>query len=65
MERVLDLAAGVLGKPLVEQIFERNEIAETFFRVLVVRNGNVADALFRKHELQIVVHHDMLSAKAR
>ena len=49
---------------VLEQVFERNEIAETFFRVFVVRNGNVSDALFRKHEFQIIVHHDMLSAKA-
>ena len=60
----LDLSAGVLGKPLVEQVLEGNEIAQAFFCILVLCDGDVADVLFREHEFQIIIHHHMLTAKA-
>ena len=59
-----DLAAGILGEPLVEQVLKRDEIAQALFGVLVLRDGDVADVLFREHEFQIIIHHHMLAAKA-
>ena len=44
-QRGLYLAARVFGVPFVEQVFERDEIAQTFFGVLVLCNGNVSDML--------------------
>ena len=55
----LYLSAGILGKPLIEQILEGDEIAQTLFGVLVLCDGDVADVLFREHELQIIIHHHM------
>ena len=38
----LDLAAGVLGKPFIEQILERNEIGQAFLGVLVLGYGDIS-----------------------
>ena len=62
-QRGLYLSAGILGKPLIEQILERNEIAQALFGVLVLCDGDIADVLFREHEFQIIIHHHMLAAK--
>ena len=63
--RGLHFPAGVLGVPFVEQVLEGNEVAQAFFGVLILRDGDVADMLFRKQELQIIVHHHMLSPETR
>ena len=54
VEGGLNLAAGVLGIPFVEQIFEWHEVGQALFGVLVLGDGNVKDLLFREDELQIV-----------
>ena len=59
-----DLAAGVLGQPFIEQVFEGDKVAQAPLCVLVVGDGYVADALFREHKFQIVVHHHMLTPEA-
>ena len=64
MKGRFDLTAGILGKPLVEQILEGDEIGQTLFGVLILSDSDIADLLFRENELQIVVHHDVLAAKA-
>ena len=63
-ESGLYLAARIFCKPLVEQVFERDEIGQPFFCVLVFRNGDVAHTLLREQKFQIVVHHHMLSTKS-
>ena len=64
MKGSFDLAAGVFGKPLIEQVLEGNEIGQALFGVLILSNGDIADLLFREEELQIVVHHNVLAPKA-
>ena len=58
-----DLAAGILGKPLIEQVLKGNEIGQALFGVLILSDSDIADLLFREDELQIVVHHNVLAAK--
>ncbi len=60
----LDLAAGVLGKPFVEQILERNEIGQAFLGILVLRYGDISHLLLRKLVFQIVADHDMVTSEA-
>lgn len=48
---------------VLEQIFERNKVAQPFFRILVFGYCNVPHALLREYELQIVIHHDMFTPK--
>ena len=47
-----DLAAGILGEPLVEQILEGDEIGQALFGVLILSDSDIADLLFRENELQ-------------
>ena len=63
VERALYLAAGVLGKPLVEQILERHKLRQALFGVLVLSNGDIADLFLREHELQIIIHHHVFTPK--
>ena len=63
MECALYLAAGVLGKPLVEQILERHELRQALFGVLILGNGDIADLFLREHKLQIIIHHHVFTSK--
>ena len=60
----LDLAAGVLGKPFVEQILERNEIGQAFLGILVLGYGDISHLLLRELVFQIVADHDMVTPEA-
>ena len=62
-KRSLYFTAGVLGKPFIEQIFERNEITETFFGILIFCNSDITDILLWEHKFQIVVHHNVFTTK--
>ena len=55
---------GILCLPLVEQVFEWHEVAETLLGVLVVAYRYEPYAFFGKHDFKIVVHLYMLSPEA-
>lgn len=48
---------------VLEQIFERNEITETFFGILIFCNSDITDILLWEHKFQIVVHHNVFTTK--
>ena len=64
MECGLDLAAGVLGKPFIEQIFERNEIGQAFLGILVLGHGDISHLLLRELIFQILSDHDIITSEA-
>ena len=49
---------------VLEQVLEWNKVAQAAFRVLVLCDGDVAYLLFREHELEIIIHHDVLAPEA-
>ena len=49
---------------VLEQVFERDEIGQSFFGVLVFCNGDVAHTLLREQKFQIVVHHHVFPTKS-
>ena len=53
-----------LFEVVIEQVFERDEIGQPFFGVLVFCNGDVAHTLLREQKFQIVVHHHVFSTKS-
>lgn len=63
MEGGFDLPAGVLGPELIEQVFEWNEIGQTFLGIFIVIDCNEADLLFREVEFQVVIHRDVFTAE--
>ena len=62
--RRFDFSARVLGQPFIEQVFEGDKVAQALVRILIVCDGDVADALFREYEFQVIIHHDMLASEA-
>ena len=48
---------------VLEQIFERNAITETFFGILIFCNSDITDILLWEHKFQIVVHHNVFTTK--
>ena len=61
MDSGLDLPACVLCPKLIEQILERHEVGQTLLGILVVRDGDEANLLFREEKFQVVIHHHMLT----
>ena len=53
-----------LFEVVIEQVFERYEVAQSALCILVFCDGYVADLFFREHKLEIVVHHHVLSPEA-
>ena len=64
VQRSLNIAARVFRESLIEQILKRNEVAQPTFRILVLGDGDVANLLLRKHELEVVVHHDVFAPES-
>ena len=64
MKCSLDLAACVLGKPFVEQIFERYEIGQAFLGILVLGHGDISHLLLRELIFQILSDHDIITPEA-
>ena len=62
-KRSLYFTAGILCKPFVEQIFERDKITETFFCILIFCDCDITDIFFWKYKFQIVVHHNVFTTK--
>ena len=60
----LDLAAGVLGKPFIEKIFERHEIGQAFLGILVLGYGDISHLLLRELVFQIVADHNVVTPEA-